>query len=178
MALVVKRPETRVSFCLDGDLKAEHEALEADFNASRNRSLADARLVDTSRGLAQQVNDLEERMKESTVEFIIRGLKRGDWNELVAEHAPRDGNALDKSYGFNVEALMTVAIPKCIASVENHAGEVLEFDVAAEWAALAEDMTDSQYEDFVLAVLRVNKGRNEVPFSLSAYRMIQDSDLT
>ena len=178
MALTIKRPETRVRFCLDGDLKAEHEALEAEFNESRKRTLGDARMVDPSRQLAQQVNDLEERMKESEVEFIVRGLKRGDWNDLVAEHAPRDGNALDKSYGFNVEALMTVAIPKCIASVENHAGEPLEFDVDAEWGPLAEDMTDSQYEDFVLAVLRVNKGRNEVPFSLSAYRMIQDSDLT
>ena len=176
MALVVKRPETRVSFCLDGDLKAEHEALESEFNETRKRSLGDLRLVDTSRGLAKQVSDLEDRMKESTVEFLIRGLKRGDWNELVAEHAPRDGNALDKSYGFNVEALMTTAIPKCIAAVENHAGETLEFDADAEWGPLAEDMTDSQYEDFVLAVLRVNKGRNEVPFSLSAYRMIQDSD--
>jgi len=39
-------------------------------------------------------------------------------------------------------------------------------------------MTDSQYEDFVLATLRVNKGRNEVPFSLSAFRMIQPSDQT
>lgn len=178
MALVVKRPETRVSFCLDGDLKAEHEAVEAEFNASRSRSLADNRLVDTSRDLAQQVSDIEGRMKEATVEFLVRGMKRGDWNELVAEHAPREGNALDKSYGFNVEALMTVAIPKCIASVEDHAGESVEFDAAAEWSALAEDMTDSQYEDFVLAVLRVNKGRNEVPFSLSAYRMIQASDQT
>jgi len=178
MALVVKRPETRVSFCLDGDLKAEHEAVEAEFNAARNRSLADGRLVDQSRELAKQVSDVESRMKESTVEFVLRGMKRGDWNDLVAEHAPRDGNALDKSYGFNVEALMTVAVPQCIASVEDHAGEPVEFDPAAEWADLAENMTDSQYEDFVVAVLRVNKGRNEVPFSLSAYRMIQGSDQT
>ena len=178
MALVVKRPETRVPFCLDGDLKAEHEAAEAEFNAARNRSLADNRLIDSSRSLAQKVNDLEEQMKGASVSFLVRGLKRGDWNELVAEHAPREGSALDKSYGFNVESLMTVAIPKGIAGVENRAGEPLDFDVAAEWEALADDMTDSQYEDFILATLRVNKGRNEVPFSLSAYRMIQDSDQT
>jgi len=115
-------------------------------------------------------------MKASTVEFVIRGLKRAEWNDLVAAHAPREGNALDKSYGFNVESLMTVAIPKGIAGVENQAGEALDFDAAAEWEALAEDMTDSQYEEFILATLRVNKGRNEVPFSLSAYRMIQGSD--
>lgn len=178
MALVVKRPETRVSFCLDGDLKARHEAAEAEFNAARNRSLADVRLVDASRDLAKQVAGIEDEMKEATVEFLLRGMKRGDWNQLVAENAPREGNALDKSYGFNVDALMTAAIPACIASVEDHAGEAVPFEPATEWAELAESMTDSQYEDFVLGVLRVNKGRNEVPFSLSAYRMIQDSDQT
>jgi hypothetical protein len=59
--------------------------------------------------------------------------------------------------------------------VENSKGEALEFDAATEWGPLADDMTNSQYEDFVLAVLRVNAGRNEVPFSLSAFRMTQDS---
>jgi len=178
MALTIKRPETRVQFCLDGNLKAEHEAAEAEFNAARNRSLADARLNDPVKDLARKVADIEEAMKASTVEFVIRGMKRGDWNDLVAAHAPREDNTLDKSYGFNVESLMTAAIPKSIAGVENQAGEALDFDVAAEWEALADDMTDSQYEDFVLATLRVNKGRNEVPFSLSAYRTIQASDQT
>ena len=178
MALVVKRPETRVMFCLDGDLKAAHEEAEAEFNAARSRSLADARLNDPTKDLARAVNALEEEMKASTVAFLVRGMKRGDWNDLVAEHSPREGNALDKSYGFNVEALMIVAIPKSIAAVENHTGEALDFDAAAEWDALADDMTESQYEDFVLAVLRTNKGRNEVPFSLSAFRMIQASDQT
>jgi hypothetical protein len=178
MALVVKRPETRVSFCLDGNLKAAHESAEAEFNAARSRSLADARLNDPAKDLAKKVNDIEEEMKASTIEFIVRGMKRGDWNDLVAAHAPRDGNALDKSYGFNVEALMSAAIPKSIAGVENQAGEPLDFAIADEWETLADDMTDSQYEDFVLATLRVNKGRNEFPFSLSAFRMIQASDQT
>jgi hypothetical protein len=178
VALVVKRPETRVQFCLDGDLKADHEAAEAEFNATRSRALGDARLNDPAKDLAKKVQDLEEAMKASSVTFLVRGLKRGDWNELVAEHAPREDNTLDKTYGFNVEALMKAAIPKSIAGVENSAGEPLDFDPAAEWDALADDMTDSQYEEFILATLRVNKGRNEVPFSLSAFRMIQSSDQT
>lgn len=178
MALTIKRPETRVAFCLDGNLKAEHEAAEAEFNAARNRSLADARLNDPVKELAKKVSEIEDAMKASTVEFVIRGMRRGDWNELSAAHAPREGNALDKTYGFNVETLMVAAIPQSIAGVENQDGEPLDFDPAAEWEPLADDMTDSQYEDFVLAVLRVNRGRNDVPFSLSAFRMIQDSDQT
>jgi len=178
MALVIKRPETRVAFCLDGNLKAEHEAAEAEFNELRKRSLGDPRLNDPTKELAKKVNDIEEAMKASTVEFKIRGMKRGDWSELSAAHAPREGNSVDKNYGFNVETLMIEAIPQSIAGVENQAGGALDFDVKTEWETLADDMTDSQYEDFVLAVLRVNRGGNDVPFSLSAFRMIQDSDQT
>lgn len=176
MALTVKRPETRVQFCLDGDLKAAHEAAEDAYSAERSKSVVDDRLNGSARALAQAVVDLEDQMKTATVSFLIRGLPRGRWSELVAEHAPRADNATDKAYGFNVESLMLVALPLSITGVENHAGEVLPFDPAKEWDALADDMTNSQYEDFVLAVLRVNAGRNDVPFSLSAFRMIQDSE--
>lgn len=175
MALVVKRPETRVSFCLDGDLKAAHEAAEVEFNAARSRSLADARLNDPAKDLAKKINELESEMKAATVSFLVRGMPRGKWSDLVAEHAPRPENATDKAYGFNVETLMMKALPVSIVGAENSAGDSLEFDPAKEWDALADDMTNSQYEDFVLAVLRVNAGRNDVPFSLSAFRMIQDS---
>ena len=174
MTLTVKRPETRVNFCLDGDLKAEHEAADAEYSAARARSVVDDRLNDPAKDLAQKVIDLEDQMKASSVTFLVRGLPRGDWSGLKAAHAPRPDNATDKAYGFNVESLMLEALPKSIVSVENSAGEVLPFDPAKEWDALADDMTDSQYEDFVLAVLRVNAGRNDVPFSLSAFRMIQD----
>lgn len=176
MALVVKRPETRVLFCLDGDLKAAHEAAEAEYGSARAKSVADERLNDPAKALAQKVIDLEEQMKASSVSFLIRGLKRGEWSELVTAHAPRPDNATDKAYGFNVEDLMLTALPASIAAVENSEGELLPFDPATEWDALADEMTNSQYEDFVLAVLRVNAGRNDVPFSLSAFRMIQDSE--
>jgi len=175
MALTIKRPETRVTLCLDGDLKADHEAAEAEYQAENSRRLADPRLGSSTRALAQKVLDLEEKMREQSVAFTIRGLKRGTWTDLTAEHAPREGNALDNTYGFNIEALMTEALPQSIAGVENNKGEPLDFDVPAEWPGLVDDMTNSQYEDFVLAVLRVNAGRNEVPFSLSAFRTTQDS---
>ena len=176
MTLTVKRPETRVPFCLDGDLKAEHEAAEAEYASINTRRLADDRLNSQARDHAQKVVDLEERMKEATVTFVLRGLPRGEWGQLTAEHGPREGNATDKAYNFNVEAVMGVAIPKSIVGVENSKGEALPFNPTDEWNTLADDMTNSQYEDFVLAVLRVNAGRNDVPFSLSAFRMTQSSE--
>lgn len=178
MALTVKRPETLVRFCLDGELKSRHEAADAEYTAAKNRMIADKRMVDPTRALAQAVLDLESEMEKNTVVFTVRGFQRGKWSQLTAEHGPRQDNALDKAYGFNVESLMLEAIPAAIASVVDSEGAVVEFDPAKEFNALAEDMTNSQYEDFVLAVLRVNAGRNDVPFSLSAFRMTRDSDLT
>jgi phage gp37-like protein len=176
MTLTVKRPETRVPFCLDGDLKAAHEAAEAEYARENNRRMADPRLGSTVRKLAEKVQDLESQMQDSTVTFLIRGLKRGEWVELTGEHAPREKNTLDASYGYNVEAVMLEGIPRSIVAVENSKGEALDFDPAAEWETLADDMTNSQYEDFILAVLKVNAGRNDVPFSLSAFRATQDSE--
>jgi hypothetical protein len=175
MTLTVKRPETRVPFCLDGDLKAAHEAADAEYVRANTKRLADPRLGDSTRSLAQKVLDLEAQMQEATVSFVVRGLPRGKWADLKVAHPPRDENETDKSYGFNVESIMTEAIPASVVRVENQAGEALPFTPADEWEALADDMTDSQYGDFVLAVLRVNAGRNDVPFSLSAFRMTQDS---
>ena len=175
MTLTVKRAETRVPLCLDGDLKAAHEAAEAEYNAENNRRLADPRLASSARKLAEKVQAIEAQMKDSTVTFLIRGMKRGDWAELSAENPPREKNALDLNWGYNIETLMTSAIPKCIVGVENAAGEPLDFDPAKDWAPLADEITNSQYEDFVLAVVKVNAGRTDVPFSLSAFRMTQDS---
>ena len=176
MALTIKRPETRVSFCLDGDLQAAYEAADAEFSGLSTRKIIDERLNAPAKEAAQKLVDLEAQMQEATVGFVLRGLPRGEWGQLIAEHGPKDGNAVDKAYGFNVEAVMTIAVPKSIVGVENSKGEALPFNVTDEWEALAADMTDAQYEDFVLAVLKVNKGRSDVPFSLSAFRMTQDFD--
>lgn len=176
MTLTVKRPETRVLFCLDGDLKAAHEAADAEYSAENNRRLADPRLASSTRSLAQKVTELEDQMRESSVTFLVRGMKRGEWVELTAEHPPREKNTLDSNYGFNIDALMNVAVPKSIAAVENSKGEPLPFDPATEWEPLADEMTNSQYEEFVVSVIKVNAGRNDVPFSLSAFRMTHNSE--
>lgn len=175
-ALIIKRPETRVPFCLDGDLKAAHEATEADYNQQNNLRLSDDRFASSARKKAEQLQAIEEQMKESTVTFIIRGLPRGEWAELTADNPPREKNTLDAQFGYNVETLMTTAIPRSIVKVTNNQGDELPFDTSVDWEPLAKEMTNSQYEDFVLAVMKVNAGRNDVPFSLSAFRLTQDSE--
>jgi hypothetical protein len=134
-------------------------------------------MADPTVALAHALVELGEKIRAESVKFLLRGLPRKRWGTLTAENPAREGNQIDKSYGFNVEAVMIEAIPESIVSVSKD-GEPVDFDPAADWEATAEDMTDIQYEDFVLAVLTVNRGRQEVPFSLDAYRQISGSEKT
>lgn len=175
MKLTVKRPETTVEFCLDGELYSRYEELNADLTEARQRALADKRLNDNTSGLAKLVVEVTEQMRAESATFTLRGMPRKDWAKLVAENPAREGNALDKTYGFNLEAVMNTAIPVCIVSVKKD-GETVDFDPTTEWDALADDMTDSQYETFVVKTLTVNRGRQEVPFSQAAYKLTADSE--
>lgn len=177
MKLEVKRPEKFVEFCLDGELHGEYETAKAELDMARRKALADKRLNDPTIKLAQHVVDLGDKIRAESVRFLIRGLPRKRWATLTAENPAREGEALDKSYGCNIEAVMIEAIPESIVSVTRD-GEPVDFDPAKDWEGTADDMTDIQYEDFVVAVLTVNRGRQEVPFSLDAYRRISDSDKT
>lgn len=175
MKLSVKRPETTVEFCLDGELFSRYQELEDDLKQARQRALADKRLNSAPSALAKQLVEVTEQMRAESATFTLRGMPRKDWATLVAENPARDGNSLDKTYGFNVDDVMAAAIPACIVGVKKQ-GEPVEFDPAKEWDDLADDMTDAQYETFVVKTLTVNRGRQEVPFSQAAYKLTADSE--
>ena len=175
MELSVKRPETTVEFCLDGELFSRYEELNADLVEARKRSLADDRLNGEPAIIAKKLVEVTEQMRAETVTFTLRGMPRKDWAKLIAENPPRDGHPADKGFGANAESLMTTAIPACIVSVKKD-GKPVEFDPAKKWEALADDMTDSQYDAFVLKTFSVNRGRQEVPFSQAAYKLTADSE--
>jgi len=175
MKLTVKRPETTVEFCLDGELFSRYEELNADLTEARQKGLADKRLNAPAASLAKQIVELTEQMRAESVTFTLRGMQRKDWAKLVAENPARPDNQLDKTYGFNLEAVMNAAIPACIVAVKRD-GEPVDFDPAEDWSQLADDMTDSQYETFVVKTLTVNRGRQEVPFSQAAYKLTADSE--
>lgn len=175
MKLSITRPETTVEFCLNGELFSRHEELTADLTEARKRSLADDRLNGEPAIIAKKLVEVSEQMRAESATFTLRGMPRKDWAKLYAENPAREGNAVDKSYGANLEAIMLTAIPACIVSVKKD-GETVDFDPDSEWDALADEMTDAQYDAFVIKTLSVNRGRQEVPFSQAAYKLTADSE--
>ena len=174
MALKLKRPQKPVDLCLDGTLRAAWEEADAKLNLARKQRFGDDRLNSSVKSLAQEVLRLQEQMKTETVTFTIEGMRRDKWDELVAANPERDDVPTDKSYGFNATALAATAIPASIVGAKQD-GEAVDFDASTDWDALADEMTDQQYEAFFIAVLSVNRGRQDIPFSASASQEMRPS---
>lgn len=167
MALKLKRPQKRVDLCLDGTLRAAWEDADARLSLMRKERFGDDRLNSPAQALAQEVLDLQDQMKAETVTFTIQGLPRTQWEDLITANPARDDNPVDKTYGFNATAVAGTSIPASIVGATQD-GKAIDFDASTEWEALADDMTDQQYENFFIAVLQVNRGRQDIPFSTNA----------
>lgn len=175
MGVTVTRPETVVPFCENIALKAEHERALAAVKAAQQAQQSDPRENGSVavREAAEAVQAIEARMRQDTVEFTIRGLRRKVWVEFLETHPAREGNERDKSYGFNVSALDDV-IPASIVKV-TRGGEPEDFDADSEWNDLADQMTNGQWSDFATAVIQVNHEVRSAPFSPLASAVIRRS---
>lgn len=178
MAISVKRAEGYVDFCEDLSLRAEWEEACDELDQARNKP-GSGRLIDDTARLAATVREIEEAMEASVVRIKIRALGRKRWQELGAEHPARDDNEQDQAYNVNVSTFFdAVAKESIFAAVEKVSGAVRDFDPKAEWNALADDMTDGQYGEFVRKFLELNRGGNSRPFSRAASLATRESETT
>jgi hypothetical protein len=179
MGITVTRPEQSVEFCTNIALKSAHERAVADVKAAQQAAQSDPRETGSAavRAAAERVQALEAEMRADTIVFTVRGLRRKRWVEFVESNPPRDGNAIDKSYGINVPALDQV-IPESIVAVTELDGSPVDFDAEAEWIPLADEMTNGQWSDFANAVIAVNHEVRSAPFSPLASAVIRRSVAT
>jgi hypothetical protein len=161
-----KLPEHVEPTCLRGDLKAEHEQL----NAELERLETDA--VDSLAGnggaeLAEQIRALEEQMRESTYPIRLRALSGPDYRHFKSGFPPRvdaegEVDKLDEAYGFNIEDGFKPLVRRSLVDPE------LTDD---EFADLMTKLTDNQFTALALAAYRLNRGDIDVPFSRAASRL-------
>lgn len=180
MTIKVNRPEGTVDLCIDLALRGEWEDAVEILERVRQKPENERQLTEVA-DAAHAVQDLEARMRASTLRFRLRALPRKRWQELGEEHQPRDGNTVDQTMGIDTSKFFDAVIkePGALFGVNNVAtGEVVDFDAAAEWDALADEMTDGQYKDFADEVLRLNRGVVKPPFSRDASLLTRDSDET
>lgn len=160
-----KLPEQVVPLCLRGDLAAEVERLDAELELLQ-KSPGTSLAGNGSGALVEQIEALQEQMREHTYPFRLRALPRPEWNALRALHPPRigeDGETLleDRMSGVNRDAFFEPAIRASIIDPEIS---------DADWGTLNATITDAQFQDLVSAVWSLNQGKVDVPFSRAASR--------
>lgn len=154
-----KRPETTVPLCMRGDLQAEWEQLDRDFDAA-DKSITDEVTAGGSPvqavKIAQQMAEVEREMRDSTVIFTMRGMPRTAWKSLAEAHPPIEG--VDEGE-VNEESFVAAMIAaSCIEPV-------MTVDQAER---LRDQVTDGQWQELATAAWQLNKSMIGVPFSLAA----------
>lgn len=173
-------PTTTVPLCTNLALVAEHEKYVRELQElERENVTKDERENSPRSSVVEKIRDLEAQMKDSVITFTLQALPKKIFAELEAKHAPRDGQKLDQQYGINVktgpDAILASTLPATIISVVDAAGEKVDF-TGADWMGEADSLSNAQWSLFAVAVLALNRGSNEVPFSRAASRETRRSE--
>ncbi|HCS2945744.1 TPA: hypothetical protein OQU49_004349 [Shigella flexneri] len=177
MSLTIKRARKSVPLCTNLALKSEHDRAVAAFEDAKSAAARDSRETSTTeRDAALEVFRLEQEMKKHTVQVELEALPRKQWAEFEVSSPAREGNDTDKTYGLDLSKLDEAIMPS-IVGVTSADGETVPFEVK-DWPALADEMSQSQWEAFALATLGLNRGSTAPSFSPAASLAILRSEPT
>lgn len=157
-----KRPERTVTLVLRGDLTAAFEDLERELHAEQQKPADSLAGNPRVQEIAEQMESLREQMTSSTVVLRLRGLSNPEWNRLVTEHEPREGNTGDKAYGYNTDAFFPALVRACLLDVSD-----------AQWANLYEVASSGQFSDLSDAAVAVSRRRVDPPRSFAASEVLK-----
>lgn len=153
LATAAPRTET-VRLSLRSDLASEHDRLEEELAAA----VDDERLLD----IAERMEAIQAEIRSSAVEFVLAGIGKRRWSELVADNPPtaEQVEQLGRRVPWNPDTFVYAAIAAC---VREPAG------ITVEKAASLEDvLTVAEWQRLWEAVLVVNVGDRSPGESLAA----------
>jgi hypothetical protein len=154
----LKLPETEVPIVMRGDLQARFEELERALDVARRKPESDSLAGGGSeaRQIAEEIEALRAEMQGYVRVFLLRALPRKEWSDLLKEHPARKQDA---PADFNRETLPISALAACSVKPkmsEAQAGRLVDAVTQGQWAVLWQ------------AILGLNGGSGEVPFSVAA----------
>lgn len=166
-------PTKSVTVCLHADLQAEHEELERQLQDALTAPRDSLAAGSNAKEISEQMQALEELMRQHTVVFKFRALTRPKWKAVFAAHPPRkvEGGGQDdrdKYIGVNTETFFEAIIRACCVEPE------LPEDV---WRLLLDErLTDRQFDELSNAAWALNRSDVDVPFSRAASRILANSE--
>lgn len=166
MLAEAKLPEHVEPTCLRGDLKAEHERLEAELERLETDSF-DSLAGNGGAELADRIRALEDEMRENTYPIRLRAMSRPAFRAFLAEFPPRlddEGkvNKLDSAFDFNIDSGAEALVQRSIVDPEL---------ADADFAALIATLTENQFDTLTMAAIRLNRSDVDVPKSRAASRL-------
>lgn len=154
-------PERTVALCLRGDLQAQYEKLERQL-AEAEQKPGDKLTDQGPRAIAQQIEQLRDQMRGSTVMVTLRALPRREWTELVAKHPPKDQSMMWDPDTFGPDLVRRSIVDPALSE--------------DQWTKLDAKLTDAQFGELGSTALDLNRRPVDVPFSHAASRTLRISE--
>lgn len=136
------------------------ELIEATRGAD-GKIMATAGRLAAKEDLARQVRALEEEIAENTVTFHVVGMPFPEYNAIMVDHPPREGNLVDRALGYNVATFHPAVVRASIRDPQMS---------DAQWAKLIVNLSDGDFDRLANAANDVNRRLDDgrVPFSQNA----------
>lgn len=162
-------PERVVAIVMDRSLVAEFQHAEDELSAAQESRARDRRLGGKGvQSAAEKVESIRERMRESTVEFTLRGMPASKWRALKSEFPVGDDpSPEDNLLGADVNGLFDAAVRKSIVDPEID---------DEDWGTLVDVLTEGEWSRFTDAVYALNEQGTTIPFSRAASAALMTSD--
>jgi hypothetical protein len=159
-------PTRTVSLCLAGELAEEVGELERQFlELGPAENLGDSR----KRELAEEITAKRDEMREAGVDFRLRALPAREWSKLWAHFPTREEKETDDAFEARRWPFFAEMVSRTCADPEmsvEQVGELCDMVHASAWNALAN------------ACLNLNMGEVDIPNSVAASELTQDSTQT
>jgi hypothetical protein len=161
----LKLPETEVPICMRGDMQSRFEELERELEIARRKPDSDSLAGGDGevRRLAEEIEALRAEMQQHVRVFLLRALPRKAWSDLVKEHKPRKQDA---PADFNRDTFPVAALAACSVKpgiTEAQAGKVVDHITQGQWSTLWN------------AIMELNGGSGDVPFSYAASAILSNT---
>lgn len=161
-----RRPRRIVSVCLRGDLTAEAQRIEDELR-NIQQSTSPLRLGDGAgdEALAQQLEDLRTQMQAESVTFELEAFSVLRWRELKSKHpVPSEPTPTDTVLGADAVGFFNESVRAAIVE------PAVDDD---DWEHLTTVLTQGEWDKFVEAVYALNEEPVSIPFSLTAWNILQ-----
>ena len=156
----------RHQVCMRPDLLDDWQDAADALEQARDASLPDRLSSDDTsvlRGYAEKVKAIEDEMDAVSPWFEFEALSIPEYQALVSEHPPREGDQMDLYAGHNRDAVLDALVRQCLIDpVFSDEG----------WAKFLETCAPSEWSALRVAVTEANGGTVKPPKSRLASRLL------